>query len=155
MSAARRILFVCMGNICRSPLAEGIARHRLAAQGLGHLADFDSAGTHGYHIGNPPDPRAIAVARERGVDIAGLRARQVVVADFSRFDLILAADADNLDRLRRSRPTAATAQVELLLPWAGLSQQEVPDPYYGERRDFEAVFDLLERAAEGLAQRLR
>jgi protein-tyrosine phosphatase len=155
MSAPRRVLFVCMGNICRSPLAEGIARHQFAAQGIGHVADFDSAGTHAYHVGNPPDPRAIAVARERGVDISGLRARQVAVEDFGRFDLMLAADADNLARLRRLRPAAATAATELLLPWAGLAQREVPDPYYGGQREFEAVFALLARAAEGLAQRLR
>lgn len=153
MSAPASILFVCMGNICRSPLAEGIARHMLASTPSGREIELDSAGTHAYHVGEPPDPRAIAVARRHGIDIAGLRARQVQAEDFARFDLILCADRQNLAALRRLRPATAAAP-ELLLPWCGLAQDEVPDPYYGDAAGFDRVFDLLQHAAERLARRL-
>jgi protein-tyrosine phosphatase len=145
-----RILFVCMGNICRSPLAEGIARARARERGL--ALDFDSAGTHAYHVGEPPDPRARALARARGTPIDALRARQVRREDFDDFDLILAADRVNLDRLRTWGPREGGARCALLLDWAGVGG-EVPDPYYGDERDFERVYDLLDGAIDALLQR--
>ncbi|MGQ0801005.1 MAG: low molecular weight protein-tyrosine-phosphatase [Pseudomarimonas sp.] len=148
------ILFVCMGNICRSPLAEGIMRAAFAAAGL--RIEVDSAGTLGYHAGEAADPRARAVAKQRGIPIDDLRARQLCIEDFHRFDLILAADSQNLAELKRLQPSDARAQVALLLDWAGAaSTGQVPDPYYGDRRDFERVFDLLSNASHGLVARLR
>lgn len=148
-----RVLFVCLGNICRSPLAEGLARHRAAALGLDW--EFDSAGTGAhYHAGAPPDPRTCASARRRGIALEHLRARQVGPEDFARFDLILAADRQNLRALEALRPPGAAARVALLLDWTGVQPQgEVPDPYYGGDDDFEAVCRLLERAADALLAR--
>ena len=148
-----RIVFVCTGNICRSPLAEGIVRSHLAREGL--AVTVDSAGTERYHLGEPPDPRAIAVARERGVDIAGLRARQVCAADLEDSDLVLVADRSHLAAIERRLPPGR-AQVSLLLEWCGIERGgEVPDPYYGGPRDFEQVYELLDCASEGLLRRLR
>jgi protein-tyrosine phosphatase len=145
-----RILFVCMGNICRSPLAEGIARTRARERGL--ALGFDSAGTHAYHVGEPPDPRARALARARGAPIDDLRARRIGAEDFAEFDLILAADRVNLEALRRHAPRTGGAETALLLDWAGVGG-EVPDPYYGDERDFVRVFDLLDGAMDALLQR--
>ncbi len=156
MSASRpqSILFVCMGNICRSPLAEGIARARLN-QGL----QLDSAGTIGYHSGSPPDPRAVRVAAQHGVDIAGLRARQVSSADFDDFELVLAMDQDNLAQLSKLSGAAAALEqgrLALMLDYCGIADvEQVPDPYYGGESGFVGVFDLLERACIGLQRRLR
>lgn len=148
------ILFVCMGNICRSPLAEGMVRAALDEAGLS--LKLDSAGTHDYHIGAAPDPRARAVARELGCSIDSLRARQVQAKDFSEFDLILAADAANLHWLELHRPTDAKAETALLLPWCGGAVgTEVPDPYYGDIEDFRHTASLLRRAMPHLVQRLR
>ena len=147
-----RLLLVCMGNICRSPMAEGILRARAKAQGLVLL--LDSAGTHDYHRGQAPDPRARAVAAQRGAAIDDLRARRIEAVDFARFDHVLVADGDNLDALRQ-RFGAAAAKAERLLGFAGVSPEiDVPDPYYGSSRDFEAVADLLERAADGILARI-
>ena len=144
-----RVLFVCLGNICRSPLAEGLARHRAAALGLDW--EFDSAGTGSWHVGHPPDPRACAEARRRATPIDDLRARQVVREDFQRFDLILAADRSVLHALEALRPSAARAELALLLDRAGVeSRGEVPDPYYGDEAGFAAVYALLERAVDAL-----
>lgn len=152
----RRLLFVCLGNICRSPLAEGIVRSRLAEAGWAGQVGVDSAGTGGWHVGRPPDPRAVAVARRHGIDIAGLRARQVVVRDFHDFDWLLCADRHNLATLGARAPRGARAGQALLLEAAGLGEgREVPDPYYGDDEDFERVFALLSEAADGLLQRLR
>lgn len=150
-----RVLLVCMGNICRSPSAEGVLRARLAA--APELAvEVDSAGTHGYHVGDPPDPRAIAHAARRGVDIAGLRARQVLPADFERFDLVLAMDRANLARLQAQCPPSQAHKLKLMLDYAPrASLREVPDPYYGDAAGFEQVLDLLELAADGLVEALR
>jgi protein-tyrosine phosphatase len=150
-----RILLVCMGNICRSPSAEGVLRARLAVHP--ELAvEVDSAGTHGYHVGDPPDPRSIDHAARRGVDIAGLRARQVVPEDFERFDLVLAMDRANLARLRALCPPAAAHKLGLMLDHAPrASLREVPDPYYGDAAGFEQVLDLLELAADGLVDDLK
>ena len=146
------ILFVCTGNICRSPLAEGIVRDRLAREGLDIVVD--SAGTERYHVGQPPDPRAIATARARGVDIAGLRARQIAAADLGACDLVLVADRSHLAAIER-RLAPGRADVALLLDWCGVARGgEVPDPYYGSQRDFEQVYELLDCAAQGLLDRL-
>jgi protein-tyrosine phosphatase len=153
MNTAPALLLVCMGNICRSPLAEGILRKRAEEHGL--RLDVDSAGTHAYHVGQAPDPRARQVARERGVCIDDLRARQVTAADFQRFDWLLVADRQNQDALRQRFPEHA-ARIQLLLAFAGLGREgEVPDPYYGDYADFVRVFDLLDQAAPGVLQRLR
>lgn len=149
----RRILFVCTGNICRSPVAEGIARAR-AAQARRAL-EFDSAGTHDYHLGEAPDARSRAVARAAGTPIDALRARRVSAADFARFDLILAADRGHLRLLQRLQPATASAELDLLLPWCGIDQpDEVPDPYYGPLEGFNEVQTLLERAIDGLLRRV-
>ncbi|KTT14358.1 protein tyrosine phosphatase [Pseudomonas oryzihabitans] len=144
-----RILFVCMGNICRSPTAEGILRNKLAAAGLAEAVELDSAGTGDWHRGKAPDSRAIQAAAGRGYDISGLRARQVTAADFQRFDLILAMDHDNLAWLEQLRPEGG-AVPELFLARQGLAVDEVPDPYYGGAAGFERVLDLLESACDGL-----
>ncbi len=144
-----RILFVCMGNICRSPTAEGILRAKLDAAGLTGAVELDSAGTGDWHVGKAPDARAIQAAAGRGYDIGDLRARQVAEDDFQRFDLILAMDQDNLAWLEQLRPDAG-AVPELFLARQGLAVDEVPDPYYGGAAGFERVLDLLESACDGL-----
>ncbi|MTH98215.1 low molecular weight protein-tyrosine-phosphatase [Roseibium sp. RKSG952] len=143
----KAILFVCLGNICRSPLAEGIFRRRAEERGQTDTYRFDSAGTGAWHVGNPPDPRSIAIARHHGIDISGQRARQVVEADFKRFDLILAMDRSNLETLSGRMPATGTAQVQLLLDHP---PQDVPDPYYGGPQGFEQVYQMLCQQAERL-----
>ena len=149
-----RILFVCLGNICRSPMAEGVFRH---VSGSGELAAFsiDSAGTAGWHEGSPPDSRAQAALMARGIDISQLRARQVSPRDFERNDLLLAMDDSNLQDLSAIAPHGAGGKVHLFLDYAlGETGQEVPDPYYGGTRGFDEVFDLVERASLGLMRKL-
>lgn len=150
-----RILFVCLGNICRSPTAEGVLR-AVAASEFPRLPLYvDSAGTANYHVGEPPDRRTIAAARRRGYELAALRARQVAPADFSGFDYLLAMDRANLDELARFAPPDARAHVGLFLEFArGLESDEVPDPYYGGTEDFERVLDLCEAGARALLRRL-
>lgn len=151
----RRVLFVCMGNICRSPTAEGVARALAAKLGLGESCEFDSAGTHDYHIGKQPDARACAAAARRGYDLSALRARQVDAMDFTRFDHILAMDRDNLSLLRQACPEDQRGKLGLLLDYAGeRDESEVPDPYYGGPDGFERVLDMIEEAASGLLARL-
>ena len=151
-----RILFVCMGNICRSPTAEGVVRRLLAERAPDLRVQLDSAGTHGYHVGDPPDARAIEAAGRRGIDLSDLRARRVQREDFARFDLILAMDHENLSRLRELQPPQSNAQLRLLLDFATDARlEEVPDPYYGGVAGFEQVLDLLQDAAEGLLRALR
>jgi protein-tyrosine phosphatase len=153
---AYRVLFVCTGNICRSPTAEGAFRRALKTAGLEALVEVDSAGTHGYHVGEPPDERSVRHARERGIDIAGLRARRVREADFDAFDLILAMDREHLQHLRALRREHHRAEVRLMLDFhAGQAHRDVPDPYYGEARDFELVLDLVEEASRGLLTAVR
>lgn len=145
-----RVLFVCLGNICRSPTAEGVLRDLAAREAPQLRLDVDSAGTADYHIGAPPDPRTQSAARARGIDLSGLRARQIEGRDFERFDYILAMDEDNLVQLERLRPRDAHAQLQLFMSYAPqLGQREVPDPYYGGPQDFEAVLDLTSAAARG------
>ncbi|MDQ2639567.1 MAG: low molecular weight phosphotyrosine protein phosphatase [Pseudomonadota bacterium] len=146
-----RILFVCLGNICRSPTVEGVARH-LAVREAPHLAlQFDSAGTAGYHIGDPPDPRSQRAALDRGYDISALRARQVEPADFQRFDLLLAMDEDNLRDLKAIAPGGTAQRAQLFL--SGCTEAgciAVPDPYYGDGSGFERVLDLAEMGVRTL-----
>jgi len=151
-----RLLVVCLGNICRSPVAEGVLRARIAASSIAGRVELDSAGTGDWHIGDPPDRRSIANAAGHGIDIAGLRARQVEAADYRRFDWLLCADRANLRDVRARAPRDATAQSALLLDWCGLGEvSEVPDPYTGGPAQFEHVFQLLDRAADGAIARLR
>lgn len=152
------ILLVCMGNICRSPTAEGVLRSRLAAEGLLDTVHLDSAGTHGYHIGRAPDVRAQAAARRRGYDLSELRARQITVEDFYRFDWVLFMDDDNHQDLLRICPPAERHRLRRLLSFSARhagTDTAVPDPYYGGQEGFEQVLDLVEAAADGLIAALR
>ena len=150
------ILFVCMGNICRSPTAEGVFRHQAERAGLLDRLVVDSAGTHGYHEGYPPDRRAIAVARKRGYDLTPLRARQLVAADFQRFDYVLGMDAHNLREMQLLRPNGHSGYVGRLLEFAPhLGLVDVEDPYNGDDRQFEAVLDQIEVAVDGLMAEIR
>jgi protein-tyrosine phosphatase len=146
----RRILFVCLGNICRSPTAEGIARARAAARGLDLVVD--SAGTGGWHVGDPPDPRMQAAARRAGYDLSDQRARQVGLRDFAGFDLIVAMDRSNRAVLERLRPPGAQTPVELLLSHGPEGRLDVPDPYL--EGGFDAVVALIEAAVERLLDRI-
>ncbi len=149
-----RILFVCLGNICRSPTAEGVVRHLLAqSPELG--VELDSAGTAGYHVGAAPDPRSQRAARRRGIDLSGLRARRVTAKDFTDFDLILAMDRANLQDLQAMQPPGSSAHVRLFMEYAVGADLEVPDPYDGEAQDFERVLDLTEAAGRGLIAALQ
>jgi protein-tyrosine phosphatase len=149
-----RILFVCMGNICRSPTVEAVARVELARTGL--AASVASAGTEDYHVGASADRRAIAVAEAAGYPMAAHRARQIDAADFDDYDHVLAMDAANLRALERVCPAASRDRVALLLPFAGFTaRSDVPDPYYGSQRDFEQVLSLAREGVAALAERLR
>jgi protein-tyrosine phosphatase len=148
-----KLLFVCLGNICRSPTAEGVVRTIAAREFPGLAVDVDSAGTADYHVGEPPDRRSIAAAKRRGYDISGLRARQVSAADFSAFDYVLAMDRANLDELERIG-ARGRAHVGLFMAHTPGLEDEVPDPYYGGTEDFERVLDLCEAGARGLLGRL-
>lgn len=154
-TARTSVLFVCMGNICRSPTAEGVFRERAAQAGLDPYIDIDSAGTGSWHVGEPPDRRAIAHAARRGYDLTPLRARQVTRDDFARFRWILAMDRDNLRVLSGMRPDVYDGHLGLMLDFApSLGVREVPDPYYGGFEGFERVLDLLEQASEKLLEQV-
>ncbi len=151
------VLFVCTGNICRSPTAEGVLRHKLDGQGLGGRVAVDSAGLGSWHIGQPPDPRAIRRAALRNYDLTGLRARQFDDGDFARFDLILAMDRGHQAALQRRHPGNARAHLQLFLEFApGLERSlEVPDPYYGDLADYDHALDLIEAGVDGLIEALK
>jgi protein-tyrosine phosphatase len=159
-AASLRVLMVCMGNVCRSPIAEGVLRAKLQQAGLLGRVVVDSAGTHGYHTNEPPDPRSIKQAAQRGYNIAGQQARPVVPEDFNRFQWLIAMDSSNLAWLQKKQPAAglnpSATRIELLMSHAknhpGIS--EVPDPYYGPDAGFERVLDLVEDACDGLVARL-
>ncbi len=146
-----KVLFVCMGNICRSPTAEGVFANIVERQGLNDIIEIDSAGTHAYHIGNPPDPRSQECALQRGIDLSSLRARRVNKQDFNEYDYILAMDKDNYSELEEICPDELLEKLKLFMDFAPhLSNKEVPDPYYGGSNGFERVFDMVEEAAQGL-----
>lgn len=148
-----RILFVCLGNICRSPSAEGVTQAIAKQRDLAGQISLDSAGTGAWHLGEPPYGPMQVAALERGYDLSNLQARQVTQADFDRFDLILAMDADNLANLNRMRPQSTSAQVRLFTDYISeTGVDHVPDPYY--TRDFNGVLDLIERCAKGLLDQL-
>ncbi|MBK7059222.1 MAG: low molecular weight phosphotyrosine protein phosphatase [Rubrivivax sp.] len=151
-----RVLMVCSGNICRSPTAEAVLRFKLVRAGLGERVEVDSAGTHGFHVKEAPDPRAQDRARARGYDLSGLRARGVVADDFRCFQHILAMDDGHLKWLNDAAPPDCGARIGLLMAHAGQGggRREVPDPYYGSTRDFERVLDLVEVACDGLVHAL-
>lgn len=162
-----KVLFVCLGNICRSPTAEGVFRHRASSAGLTQL-HIDSAGTADWHIGKSPDGRTVKAAAERGYELSALRARQVSAADFDAFDFILAMDEQNFINLQAIQPPQSRARLSLFLDYLGdyvgdqvddqvgkQSIREVPDPYYGGPQGFETVLDLIENASDGLIMRLR
>ncbi len=150
-----RILFVCLGNICRSPTAEAVFRQQLRAVGLDTQVVVDSAGTSDWHVGKPADTRTRLAAQRRGYDLTALRGRQVQVEDFSRFDLILAMDASNLAQLQALQPADAHAQLDLYLRRYQLALDEMPDPYHGGEEGFEQVVDLAEQAAACLLAEVR
>lgn len=148
-----RILFVCMGNICRSPTAEAVFRRMVEEAGATERFDVDSAGTHAYHIGNPPDERSMRAAKRRGYDMTALRARQVGREDFMKFDHILAMDMDNLSILKRIAGPEHEGKARLFMEFSDEYQEkEVPDPYYGGAQGFEIVLDRIESASNGLLQ---
>ncbi len=151
MAMTVNVLFVCLGNICRSPTADGVFRQRVQAAGLQQQIGVDSAGTGDWHVGRAPDSRALAAAAKRGYDLSGLRARQVADKDFAEFHYVLAMDKSNLSHLRRLAPAHYAGHVGLFLDFAPhLGLREVPDPYYGGHQGFEQVLDLVEAACDGL-----
>ena len=155
-TATTRVLMVCMGNICRSPTAEAVLRHKLKAAGLDKAVEVDSAGTYGGHAGEPPDARAQRHAKLRGYDLSRLRARRLTAADFERFDWVVAMDEDNLSRIADLAPEGHGARLGLLMAHAmrHTDVTAVPDPYYGPPAGFERVLDLIEDACDGLVSEL-
>ena len=143
-----------MGNICRSPTAEGVFRHHVNDSGLGDRIVADSAGTHAYHVGEPPDRRACAAAERRGISLGEIRSRRVSDSDFEAFDYVIAMDEDNRQRLLEQAPEAHQSKVRLFLSFTSSDETEVPDPYYGGAAGFERVLDLVEEASRGLLEML-
>jgi len=152
-----KVLFVCMGNICRSPTADAVFRHLVKEAGVDHMIDVDSAGTHAYHIGNPPDDRAQNTALQRGYKMHDLRARAVQPSDFEEFDYILAMDKENLSLLQQRSPQQHINKIQLFMQYSTQASPdaEVPDPYFGGHQGFELVFDMVEEASQGLLEHLR
>ena len=155
LSKTTSVLFVCMGNICRSPTAEGVFRHVVAGAGLESSIHIDSAGTHAYHVNEPPDRRARAAAERRGYSLESIRARRVEPADFERFDYVIAMDRDNLALLTGQSEVNYHDKIHLFLDFADAAEDEVPDPYYGGAAGFERVLDLVEDASRGLLETLQ
>ena len=150
-----KVLFVCMGNICRSPTAHGVFQALVDDQGLGGQILVDSAGTHSYHIGSPPDPRSQATAQSRGIDMSGLRARQFESSDYLEFEFLIAMDHSNRSNMAALNPGDGKAQLALMLEYSEFYQQsEVPDPYFGDG-GFDQVFDMIDDASKGLLKHIR
>jgi protein-tyrosine phosphatase len=154
MADVTRVLFVCMGNICRSPTAEGVFRNRVEKAGMQERIHIDSAGTHDYHVGDPPDPRSCAAAMRRGYDLSALRARQVRREDFVDFDYVLPMDEVNFRHLERLCPEAQRSKLRMFVSFSGQDVDGVPDPYYGGAQGFDRVLDLIEDAADGLLKEI-
>jgi len=151
-----KVLFVCMGNICRSPTAEAVFKHYVGQAGLVERIASDSAGTHDYHVGHPPDARARQAAQDRGYDMSGLRARQVTTHDFAEFDYVLAMDEPNLHLLKAGCPPEHLHKVMYLMEYSDKpGRRTVPDPYYGGPQGFEQVLDMVEHAVQGLLRHIR
>lgn len=150
-----KVLFVCLGNICRSPTAEGVFRHLVEKAGLKARFVIDSAGTGDWHVGHPPDARACAAAAKRGYDLKPLRGRQVSRKDFREFDYVLTMDEENMRALNRISPPEHKSKIRLLGDFCAEGARTVPDPYGGKARDFERVLDLIEDAAQGLLRHIR
>ncbi|NER59142.1 low molecular weight phosphotyrosine protein phosphatase [Pseudomonas sp. MAFF212428] len=150
-----RVLFVCLGNICRSPTAEGVLRHQLHLAGLADQVEVASAGTGDWHVGKPPDSRTQRAALQRGYDLSAQRAQQVSPQDFGRYDLILAMDNSNLEHLKALQPSNGKAELDLFLRRFDAEVDEVPDPYYGGEAGFDRVLDLVESACRGLVVELK
>jgi protein-tyrosine phosphatase len=150
-----RVLFVCMGNICRSPTAEGVFRHKVEQEKLENQISIDSAGTHAYHVGSQPDTRAQQAASKRNIDLSSQRARRVTADDFTNFDFVIAMDESNKDDLLSICPSGFEKRVHLFLDFADCKESEVPDPYYGQGRGFEIVLNLVEEASSGLLTHIR
>lgn len=148
------ILFVCMGNICRSPLAEGVLRHLADDTAMSDQLTIDSAGTGGWHAGDAPDPRSIAMARQHGIDISRQRARQVTRADFDTFDLILAMDENNLANLLQASPEGHRHKIHLFMDYAAGRRENVPDPYYGAEDGFLKVYNMLLAGCRSLLEKM-
>ncbi|MCR4300265.1 MAG: low molecular weight phosphotyrosine protein phosphatase [Sulfuricaulis sp.] len=151
-----RVLFVCLGNICRSPTAEGVFRKLVCEHKLEHQFEIDSAGTHAYHIGEPPDERAQAACVRRGIDISRLRGRRAVAGDIESFDYVLAMDRENYENLLEVCPSGLETRIRLFMEFApSRPEQEVPDPYFGGAGGFDRVLDMIEDAAQGLLDEIR
>lgn len=150
----RSILFICLGNICRSPLAEGVMRHVWENSGRESHIHFDSAGTNGYHTGEAPDPRSVQIAKSYGIDISMQRCRQLVRDDFYQFDLILGMDRVNMATLAQRKPHDASAQIGLFTDIAGIGDMEIPDPYFGDMSGFEDVYRMVLSSSQALAGRI-
>ncbi|MBY0402544.1 MAG: low molecular weight phosphotyrosine protein phosphatase [Cyanobacteria bacterium] len=156
MKAPIKVLFVCMGNICRSPSAEGVFRGLVEAHGLEEMIEIDSAGTHGYHVGSAPDPRSTEAALKRGIDIRKQKARKVQPEDFYEYDYILAMDDKNHFELQEACPPSELKKLYRFLDFApSVKTREVPDPYYGGPNGFETVLDLIELASQGLLEEIQ
>ncbi|MBI2728768.1 MAG: low molecular weight phosphotyrosine protein phosphatase [Polaromonas sp.] len=155
-AASLSVLFVCMGNICRSPTAHGVFLHKVAGQGLSEQVKVDSAGTHNYHVGSPPDERSQAYALRRGYDLSKQRARQITASDFETYDLILAMDWENLALIQADCPPGHQRKVRRLTEFCLTHESAVvPDPYYGGDDGFDEVLDLVEDACEGLLRHVK
>ncbi len=149
-----KIIFVCLGNICRSPTAEGVLRNQVSERGLENLFEIDSAGTGDWHLGHPPDKRATEAALARGIDLSPLRARQITARDMLYYDTIIAMDNQNLARLKSLAPADQQYKVRLLLQYGNSENREVPDPYYGGDHGFDLVLDLIEASCRELLDKL-
>lgn len=148
------ILFICLGNICRSPLAEGVFRDEATKSGLANSLNIDSAGIGGWHVGNPPDPRAIEKANQYGIDISHQTSRKLTPSDFSAFDLILCMDEDNIADCHSANRQNGPAKIELFTAYAGLGNLEIPDPYYGGVDGFEIAYQMIKQASIGTIEQI-